>query len=279
MGPSQVVTSFPRTVWDGTTASRLSTLTDAPPSKEDWNRLVSEVIALQQEYRDAVGLRVDNGILVTEPAIYGSTTQNYPFQLARGIPAFAVIHVGQLAGDEQLQFFIEESDVSTGGFIEIKNVSTGNSIGSWITTFTPTKKYQRFRMIRTGEDQQPSYFLFVGNGTVPTIGLNLMPAVEYAITVSDFVGEYFQVTPYKMHTLLVAVGDITADSGGVIDITQSDGPMGLPDSAPQNTIEMATYPVGGFVLKPFMPTKAYVRIGFSTESDDIDTFLGATLLR
>ena len=40
--------SFPTTVWNGLTATRLETGSLKEPDSEDWDRLVSEVIAIQQ---------------------------------------------------------------------------------------------------------------------------------------------------------------------------------------------------------------------------------------
>lgn len=237
MGPSQIVSSFPESVWDGLTASRRSPTTDAPPTKEDWNRLVSEVTALQEWVRTNVGWRptfIMPGVSAgnyTNSGAFGSVD----YGPANGHADFFVGATGPLNGDTAYTFVIQETDRNSISAVwtEITRFTMSTEDTTNIQTFIRTKRYVRIYLISTGSEIDGAAAGFFGAGTAPReIQVALRPqqvesaATSELVNFTKWVGGQFDDMLFAVH-----IGGTTDEGYLTTKVQEPDNTGGYVDVA------------------------------------------------
>lgn len=284
MGSTQVIPSFPASVWDGTSPSRPSATSDRPPTASDYSRLVSELQALQQWVRDQIGLI--HTVLTSDflAGNYTATAQGggVDFGVPDGKPAYLAIVGGALTGDSTWNVQVEESDdASTWAAIQGVNVSSSVALRAEILSFTPTKRYARPNVYISGADHDLYIGTFFGKGALPILPANNVGfAVQHVTGIINGTAVDFGNVTGKFDTAFIIVSNISGDPGGIFTIQQStngvSGWSALPGGPSYDAISMGNGSVGSFTFKR---TRRYARLHFDPNSLTVDSIFGGILTR
>lgn len=254
MGSTQVIPSFPASVWDGTSPSRPSVTSDSPPTVSDYSRLVSEIQAMQQYL---LGQKPSVALISLAPDNYGDAPVGEAVQIAfDGTPLKAIAAVGALNGDTTFEFRVEQSESQNGTFTTLTDSSAIIAANTTrIMSFTPTKPWVRVFGLEPGQDADGNAIGLIVKGPLPaTLACTIRPS-SYDTDTNGVAVDFGAITGRDILSL-VAIGGITGDSTFTVTYEESTNNTDwfvIPNSDASVLNASAT------LVQRFKRTRRYVR--------------------